>query len=235
MRKGIQVPDPKSHRSQAMFFVLPDVTNSLVREIRRHPKYRLTGWGIIELTKEELICRHSEFDDQPLADRFRDPQPIDFDAISIERLLFSPSCPDFKLVDAIFSTLISFLISGKREFTVEDICMEANPLFTLMPDQQELIRKRIRKHMVAIRKNALFKWVRSIAKGNTTEDTWEFRVGPSVPNQTLQAFSSRHRVYVQYILNTGELPKKAMLDYRDEQLILPLAYNSDTQNRTSDY
>lgn len=226
VRKGVPVPDATSHQSQSMFFVLPTVTKSLVEAIRRHPNYPLIGWGIVELTMEKLISRHSEFDDPPLSDRFSNHQAINFEAVSLERLPFSPSCPSSKLVDAIFSTLVSFLVSGKHDFTVEELCASANPLFTMMPDQQELIKKRVRKHVIAIRKNALFKWIKSVPKGSTTEDHWEFTVGPNIPMQTIQAFSSRHRVYVQYMLDTGELPKKAMLDYRDEQLILPLVYNT---------
>jgi hypothetical protein len=125
------------------------------------------------------------------------------------------------LADKVFQALVSFLMSGVKEFTLLELAHATNPLLDYMRDQYDHVMKRVGGQMRAIRKVALSKWIDAVDVGTTREEKWRFTLTRRASNTTLRAIQSRHQGYIRIMSSEGRKPTRADFEARDEQLTLP--------------
>lgn len=218
---GIVSADPKRHRADVVFVVLPGVDATIARLIAGSPTVLAAGWGLLRVAAGRVEIVHDEFSDDVLSASLDAGWIVDFEHLPLERLPFEPDSPRWELADVVLQTILSFFTVGRREFGIDDVCTESNGLWAYLEPQHEHIRERIRDEVRTLRRTALFGWITVAATGTGREERWRFSRKGTTNVRTIGAYRRRHQRYVSILRGEQRDPRKDdFVDVVPEQLTL---------------
>jgi hypothetical protein len=221
VRQGrLTVASPSTHRVDAAFFVLSgaeSLVRSAVDAVLALGKMKTNGLGLIRVDQDRTSIQLDQLSDPSLSASLQGGWNIRFVDLPLERLPYEPSSPDWDLAQSLLQTLKVLFLEERSSFSVEDICQASNPLWTYLPDQHDLLRRRVRKMVDSLRGTAFKGWFVRVAG---TTDQWRF-TRKSTANTNVQiAFQRRESKYIM-LLKEHKIPTP--VDFQDiDQLPLPL-------------
>lgn len=217
---GLALEEPRAHRADAVFFVLPSVEASLRDVIARSP-VTVEGYGLVRVTATRIEVAHDELSDPELSASLTAGWTVDVNGLPLERLPFETDAPRWELANAVLQTLIGMFTTGQREFGVDDVCIASNELWTYLDAHHEHLRNRVRKEIRAIRGTALKGWIDRIDAGSSIEERWRFTKGRSNRANVLAALARRHQKYLAVLLEQRDPVPNDFEEIDPEQLTLP--------------
>lgn len=212
---------PRQHRADVVFVVLPNVENALAGLVAACPSILVAGWGLVRVSPSRIELAHDELSDHDFAASLTAGWDIDVEGLPLERLPYEPDSPEWDLADALFQTMNSMFMSGRREFGVDDLCVESNELWPFLEPQHDHIRQRVRNEVRTFRRTALKGRIARVDSGTGREERWRFVRRPTTNRNVIASFAKRHQRYVSILLNEGRNPRADdFVKIDPEQLIM---------------
>jgi hypothetical protein len=95
VRGGLNLRDPRGHRADSLFVVLPSVVDEMAQVAATCTVRSINGWGILEVDEHRIALAHDEVSDPRLSNALTDGWIIDLTRTApLERLPYEPDCPD---------------------------------------------------------------------------------------------------------------------------------------------
>ena len=222
LQGAVTTNNPRDHAADAAFVILPDVESALATIVRDcHPKL-IAGWAIVRVTPARIELAHGEFSDPSLSTSLTAGWDVDIERLPLERLPYEPDAPRWELANVVLQTILSLFVSGRREFALDEICAESNPLWPYLTTQHQHIRRRIRDEIRTLRRTALRGWLTRLDTESGREEQWRFSRGATINQRTLVAYEQRHQHYVSILRSEGRNPRpEEFVRVTPEQLTLP--------------
>ncbi|MBA2520184.1 MAG: hypothetical protein H0V24_10995 [Chloroflexia bacterium] len=228
VRQGrLTVASSSSHRVDAVFFVLSAaelLVRSAVDAVLALSKMKANGLGLIRVNQDRTSIQLDQLSDASLSASLREGWNIRFTDLPLERLPYEPSSPDWDLAQSLLQTLKVFFLERRSSFSVEDVCRDSNGLWAYLPDQHDLLRRRVRKMIDNLRGTAFKGWFARVAG---TTDQWRFTRRSTANTNVQIAFQRREYKYIT-LLKEHKIPTPT--DFADiDQLPLPLTTFGDDE------
>lgn len=223
MSGNLVVADPRGHRADAVFVVLPEVETGLAALVAACPAVLTAGWGMVRVTRSRIEIVHDELSDPSLSNALTMGWDIDVERLPLERLPYEADSPRWELANALFRSLNSMFVSRRREFDIDDLCIDSNELWPYLEAHHNHIRGRVRDEVRTLRRTALKGWIAKVDIGTGREERWRFTKTFSTKRNVLASFSQRHQRYVSVLLEERRDPRPDDFVRIDpEQLSLPI-------------
>jgi hypothetical protein len=224
---AVATGNPHEHQVNAVFVVLSGVEGEMVNIIAACPEQVSDGWGILRVTPSRFEIVHDELTDASLSTALTAGWDIDVARLPLERLPYEPDAPRWELATVIFRTVQAMFIKGVREFSLDDICVNSNELWSYLETQHDHIRKRIRDEMRTIRRTALKAWITRVDSETGREERWRFIRRPTSNQNVIAGFARRHQQYISILLDERDPRADDFVKIHPEQLALPILSESN--------
>jgi hypothetical protein len=220
-QSGLVSSEPRRHRADVVFVVLPGVEGVVARLVGECNDVRVEGWALVRVAQRRVELVHDELADEILSQALGVGWDVDIERLPLERLPFEPDSPRWELADVVLQTIFSFFAGGRREFGIDEVCSESNGLWAYLESQHAHIRQRVRDEVRTLRRTALSGWIGVVATGTGREERWRFSRRSTNNVRTVGAYRVRHQRYVSILRDERRDPVKAdFVKIAPEQLSL---------------